>query len=80
MGTRNFVFVLALARSAFSQGQPPAPAKSAREEAPIDLTGYRTSIVTQDWLYRMRTTYSLTSLLAYSAVGANGLETVPLVM
>jgi hypothetical protein len=34
---------------------PAAPAKTARENAPIDLTGYWTSIVTQDWLYRMRT-------------------------
>jgi hypothetical protein len=41
---------------AFAQGQAPAtPPKTARENAPIDLTGYWTSIVTQDWLYRMRT-------------------------
>ena len=45
----------------FAQGRggqgrgTPAPPKSAREEAPIDLTGYWTSIVTQDWLDRMRT-------------------------
>jgi len=37
------------------QGRGPTPPKSAKEEAPIDLTGYWTSIVTQDWLYRMRT-------------------------
>ena len=41
---------------AFAQGPAPAtPPKTARENAPIDLTGYWTSIVTQDWLYRMRT-------------------------
>jgi hypothetical protein len=40
----------------FGQGRgAPTPPKSAKEEAPIDLTGYWTSIVTQDWLYRMRT-------------------------
>jgi len=35
--------------------QPPAPGppKTAREEAPIDLTGYWISVVTQDWRYRM---------------------------
>jgi len=39
----------------------PAPAtkpvaeKSAREEAPIDLTGYWTAVVTQDWRWRMVT-------------------------
>jgi hypothetical protein len=55
METRSFVVLLALTLHAFGQGQTPAPLKSAREEAPIDLTGYWTSIVTQDWLYRMRT-------------------------
>jgi len=33
----------------------PAPQKSAREEAPIDLTGYWTAVVTQDWRWRMVT-------------------------
>jgi hypothetical protein len=33
----------------------PAPAKTAREEAPIDLTGYWISVVTQDWRWRMVT-------------------------
>jgi len=55
MRITNFVVLLALAGQGFGVGQTPAPAKSAREEAPIDLTGYWTSIVTQDWLYRMRT-------------------------
>ena len=33
----------------------PAVQKSAREEAPIDLTGYWTAVVTQDWRWRMVT-------------------------
>jgi hypothetical protein len=33
----------------------PAAQKSAREEAPIDLTGYWTAVVTQDWRWRMVT-------------------------
>jgi hypothetical protein len=32
-----------------------AAQKSAREEAPIDLTGYWTAVVTQDWRWRMVT-------------------------
>ena len=33
----------------------PAAQKTAREEAPIDLTGYWTAVVTQDWRWRMVT-------------------------
>ncbi len=33
----------------------PAAQKSAREAAPIDLTGYWTAVVTQDWRWRMVT-------------------------
>jgi hypothetical protein len=36
------------------KGAPQAPA-SARAQAPIDLTGYWVSLVTEDWLYRMVT-------------------------
>lgn len=36
-------------------GGPPAAARSPREAAPIDLTGYWVSIVTQDWRWRMVT-------------------------
>jgi hypothetical protein len=32
---------------------PPAPAMSAHASAPIDLTGYWVSIVTEDWRFRM---------------------------
>ena len=35
-------------------GAPPAPAVP-RAQAPIDLTGYWVSLVTEDWLYRMVT-------------------------
>lgn len=35
--------------------QTPAPATSARASAPIDLTGYWVSVVTEDWRYRMVT-------------------------
>jgi hypothetical protein len=34
------------------QGAPPAPA-NARAAAPVDLTGYWVSIVTEDWIERM---------------------------
>jgi hypothetical protein len=33
----------------------PVAQKTAREEAPIDLTGYWTAVVTQDWRWRMVT-------------------------
>ncbi len=32
---------------------PPGPPKSPRESAPIDLTGYWVSIVSEDWRFRM---------------------------
>src|SRR5262245_65551334 len=32
-----------------------APASSARADAPIDLTGYWVSVVTQEWRWRMVT-------------------------
>ena len=34
-------------------GQPPQAAPAARDLAPIDLTGYWVSVVTEDWRYRM---------------------------
>lgn len=33
----------------------PAAPKTAREQAPIDLTGYWTAVITQDWRWRMVT-------------------------
>jgi hypothetical protein len=49
---------LALLSSANIQGQrggPPQPPASPRAAAPIDLTGYWVSIVSEDWRYRMTT-------------------------
>ena len=40
--------------SAQGRGAAPAP-RSARESAPIDLTGYWVSFVTEDWRFRMMT-------------------------
>ena len=40
--------------SAQGRGGAPAP-RSARESAPIDLTGYWVSLVTEDWRFRMVT-------------------------
>jgi hypothetical protein len=37
------------------RGAVPPPAQSARAGAPIDLTGYWVSVVTEDWRYRMVT-------------------------
>ena len=36
-------------------GEPPPPPSPARAIAPIDLTGYWVSVVTEDWRYRMLT-------------------------
>ena len=40
--------------SAQGRGAAPAP-RSARESAPIDLSGYWVSFVTEDWRFRMVT-------------------------
>ena len=44
--------LLLVARASFAQGPP---AQSPRAAAPIDLTGYWVSIVSEDWRYRMVT-------------------------
>jgi hypothetical protein len=36
-------------------GRPPSPAKSPRESAQVDLTGYWVALVTEDWAWRMIT-------------------------
>jgi hypothetical protein len=41
--------------NAAQREQAPPPAPSARAMAPIDLTGYWVSVVTEDWRYRMIT-------------------------
>jgi hypothetical protein len=37
------------------RGGGPQPPRSARESAPVDLTGYWVSVVTEDWAWRMFT-------------------------
>jgi hypothetical protein len=48
---------LALLFAATAAAQPPAaaPAKTPKEAAPIDLTGWWVSVVTEDWRWRMVT-------------------------
>jgi hypothetical protein len=41
--------------SAQGRGGAPAPARTAKQAAPIDLTGYWVSYVTEDWRFRMMT-------------------------
>jgi hypothetical protein len=45
----------ALASGAFAQGGPPPAPVAPREAAPVDLTGYWVSVVTEDWRFRMIT-------------------------
>jgi hypothetical protein len=55
---RNAVFLIVLSSSAFAQGPPggpPQPPRPPKAAAPIDLTGYWVSLVTEDWRYRMLT-------------------------
>jgi hypothetical protein len=52
----HVVAILAFAPALFAQfpgGPPPGPPKPAKAMAPIDLTGYWVSIVTEDWRFRM---------------------------
>ena len=51
------VIALGLAARVDAQrgGGPPAPPRAPRAAAPIDLTGYWVSVVTQDWRWRMVT-------------------------
>ena len=62
MKTLSFVLIVMLAAqtAAFAQGRggrggAPAPPQTAKAAAPIDLTGYWVSVVTEDWRYRMVT-------------------------
>jgi len=43
------------AAPAFAQPPQPAPPKSPKEAAPIDLTGYWVSVISEDWRWRMVT-------------------------
>jgi hypothetical protein len=51
MKRHRLALVMALAVSI----SPPVAAQSARAEAPVDLTGYWVSVVTEDWPWRMHT-------------------------
>ena len=56
----TLAFVLTLAAAASAQappgrGGPPAPPKTPKDAAPVDLTGYWVSVVTEDWRWRMVT-------------------------
>ena len=61
--SRRLLLVAAVAALAYGVAEldaqrgaaPPAPPRPARAAAPIDLTGYWVSIVTQDWRWRMVT-------------------------
>ena len=48
----RFILLMAIAAAAFAQDRPALNAKAA---APIDMTGYWVSFVTEDWRFRMVT-------------------------
>ena len=52
-GTTVFLIVLGSQIGLYAQAQQPAP--PAKTAAPIDLTGYWVSVITQDWRFRMVT-------------------------
>jgi hypothetical protein len=49
----GLLLVAVISGSAVTQMPPAAPPKSPRASAPIDLTGYWVSVVTEDWRFRM---------------------------
>lgn len=51
---RALLFALLFSNIAFAQGRGQAPA-TGRAAAPVDLTGYWVSVVTEDWRWRMVT-------------------------
>jgi hypothetical protein len=54
--TALLVGLLLTSSTAFGQAQRAVrPAPTARAAAPVDLTGYWVSVVTEDWAWRMRT-------------------------
>ena len=50
-----FVIALAVPGLVYAQGRGAQPPRSPREGAPVDLTGYWVSVVTEDWRWRMVT-------------------------
>jgi hypothetical protein len=57
LAVATLVLLASLGGPAHSNGQTGAPAatRAARQSAPIDLTGYWVSFVTEDWRFRMIT-------------------------
>jgi len=51
----RFAAALALAFGVCLFAQPPQPPRTAKAAAPVDLTGYWVSVVTEDWRWRMVT-------------------------
>jgi len=51
----TLVVVSAAIVSAQQRGAPPGPPPTARAAAPIDLTGYWVSVISEDWRWRMVT-------------------------
>ena len=47
--------LLGFAQGPPGRGGPPQPPRTAREAAPVDLTGYWVSVVSEDWRWRMVT-------------------------
>jgi hypothetical protein len=54
LGTVLLTVACGLAASA-QRGGPPGPPRSPQQAAPIDLTGYWVSLITEDWRYRVAT-------------------------
>jgi hypothetical protein len=52
MSTKRIILGWLAATAVFAQ---PGPARAPKEAAPVDLTGYWVSIVTEDWRWRMMT-------------------------
>jgi hypothetical protein len=51
----TIALILAVAPVVAQRGAPPGPPPSPQAAAPIDMTGYWVSIVTEDWRWRMVT-------------------------
>jgi hypothetical protein len=56
---RRYLLALIAIATAYAQLGPapakPKPARNAKEAAPVDLTGYWVSVITEDWRWRMVT-------------------------
>jgi hypothetical protein len=53
IGLAAIVLILPTVKAHAQRGGPPQPPPSPRVAAPIDLTGYWVSLVTEDWRYRV---------------------------